>query len=262
MVRPYNRSATGINSMLIKTLCLAEPPAGASAAIDAAADAAAQQLPGLRQLVVQRVLRHIPTDYMDNDRPYNGVSAEADRIGMILAFEFADARAAALASGAAAWARLTTALRALSPVLFMLDTVPNIPVPLHGGALDGGFRRWLLLTRKAGTPEAFREGWFGRHASLVRALPQLDGYVQGLVSARYDAAGAPVDYAAMPIDGIAEVCFADEAAMNASYACDARLPLRDDGRELMARVSTLLVQGRAHRAQQAAGDAAASRGQA
>jgi len=81
----------------------------------------------------------------------------------------------------------------------------------------------------------------------VRELPQLDGYVQGLVSARYDAAGAPVDYAAMPIDGIAEVCFADEAAMNASYASDARLPLRDDGRELMARVSTLLVQGRAYR---------------
>ena len=31
--------------------------------------------------------------------------------------------------------------------------------------------------------------------------------------------------------------------MNSSYASDARLPLRDDGRELLGRITTLLVQG-------------------
>jgi hypothetical protein len=46
------------------------------------------------------------------------------------------------------------------------------------------------------------------------------------------------------IDGIAEVCFADEAAMDTSYAADARLPLKNDGRELNARVGTLLVLAR------------------
>ena len=78
----------------------------------------------------------------------------------------------------------------------------------------------------------------------MKRLPRLDGYVQNLVTARYNAQGKPVDHGQLPIDGIAEVCYADEAAMVESYASDARLPLRDDGAELNARVSTILVEGR------------------
>ena len=235
--------------MLIKTLCLALPSSAAESdvalRIDAAADRAVSQVSGVQQVIVNRVLRHIPTDYVDNDRAYNGVTAEADRIALTLALEFADAEAAAQAVASSAWHGFMDGVCAAATPLFTLDTVPNVPVPLRGAAVDGGFRRWLLLTRRAATPAAFRDGWFGRHASLVRHLPLLEGYVQGLVGARYDAEGAAVAYEAMPIDGIAEVCFADEAAMATSYASDARLPLRDDGRDLMDRVSTLLVQGRA-----------------
>lgn len=231
--------------MLIKTMCLAVPPADPAVPgrIERAAADAAKGIPGVRRAVVQRVLRHIPTDYVDNDRAYNGVTAEADRIGMTVAFEFDDAAAAQRALQDPAWGAFMAAVRVVAQPLFDLDAEPNIPVAQTGGAADGGFRRWLLLTRKATTPEAFRDGWFGRHASLVKLLPRLDGYVQGLVTARHDAEGRPVDYRAMPIDGIAEVCFADEAAMNASYADDARIALRDDGRDLMQRVSSLLVQG-------------------
>jgi hypothetical protein len=233
--------------MLTKTLCFASRSDASLAALEDAAGTAARDIPGLAQVVVHRVLRQIPTDYVDNDRSYHGVTAEADMIALIAAVDFADGPAAAGAMRDAAWARFLEAAQTAARPLFALDTTPNIPVPLRGGAVDGGFRRWLLLTRKAATQDAFRAAWFGRHADLVRHLPGLDGYVQGLVGARYDAAGAPVDHTAMPIDGIAEVCFADEAAMNASYASHARLPLRDDGRELMTRVSTLLVQGRPFR---------------
>ncbi len=35
--------------------------------------------------------------------------------------------------------------------------------------------------------------------------------------------------------------------MNATYTSEARLPLRDDGRALLGRITTLLVQGEAWR---------------
>lgn len=234
--------------MLIKTLCLASRVgADAPAALGAAAQAALRSLPGLRQVQVNRVVRQIPTDYIDNDRPYSGVVAQADSIDVALDLWFADAATAAQAAAAPAWAALMQGVQAAADMLFALDSEPHIPVPLKNSSEDGGFRRWLLLTRKPATREAFREAWFIRHANFVKELPLLDGYVQNLVSARYDAAGKPVPYEALPIDGIAEVCYADEAAMNTSYASPEREPLKGDGAALNARVSTLLVQGRVYR---------------
>lgn len=242
--------------MLTKTLCLAtRAGADGPAALGAAAQAALRDLPGLRQAQVNRVLRQIPTDYIDNDRPYRGVVAQADAIDAVLELWFADAGAAAQAAASPAWAALMREVRATADLLFTLDSEPHIPVPLKNASVDGGFRRWLLLTRKAATPGAFREAWFVRHANFVRELPLLDGYVQNLVCARYGAAGQPVPYEALPIDGIAEVCYADEAAMDASYASPAREPLKGDGAALNARVSTLLVQGRVYRRAGGAGAA-------
>lgn len=232
--------------MFVKTLCLAAslPLPDTVASLELAARHALRDVPGLRQAQVNRVVRHVPTDYIANDRPYRGVVAQADDIDATIDLHFDDAPAARIAIDSSAWGALTKNVQQSARLLFALDSEPNLPVPLQGGAVDGGFRRWLLLTRKAATREGFRDAWFGRHASLVRHLPMLDGYVQNLVSARYDAEGRPADYDALPIDGVAEVCFTDEAAMNASYASDARLPLKDDGRDLNARVSTVLVQGK------------------
>ena len=103
----------------------------------------------------------------------------------------------------------------------------------------------MLLARNSATQEQFRDAWFGRHAQLVKQLPQIDGYLQNLVTARYDAASRPVGYDELPINGVAELCFASESAMNASYTSDARLPLRDDARELLVRITTVLVQSEA-----------------
>lgn len=232
--------------MLIKTLCLAasQPAPAAADALEGMAAHALREVPGLQRAQVNRVVRHVPTDYIENDRPYAGVVAQADAIDVSLDLHFAHAAAVRQAVESPAWAALMEGIQGVARVLFALDSEPNVPVPLRHGAMEGGFRRWLLLTRKAATRDDFRDAWFGRHARLVKHLPLLEGYVQNLVTARYDAAGRPVAHESLPIDGIAEVCFADEVAMNTSYASDARLPLRDDGRELAARVSTLLVQGR------------------
>jgi hypothetical protein len=232
--------------MLIKTLCLAasQPTSAAADALERLAAQALREMPGLQQVQVNRVVRHVPTDYIENDRPYGGVVAEADAIGASMDLHFGDPAVAQQAMSSPAWAALTEGIQGVGRLLFVLDSEPNVPVALRSGAVDGGFRRWLLLTRKAATREAFRDAWFGRHASLVRHLPLLDGYVQNLVSARYDASGRPLAYERLPIDGVAEVCFADEEAMNRSYGSEARLPLKDDGRELNERVSTILVQGK------------------
>lgn len=231
--------------MTLKTLCLAALRPVPQAA-DAVEQAARQHLlgqAGVTRIGLNRVVRHVPTDYIANDKPYGGVVAEADDIALVLDVHLADADAAAALAAGAAWRDFLQAIAPAARPLFTLDSEANVPVPLRAQSVQGGFRRWLLLTRKAATPEAFREAWFVRHADLVRRLPHLDGYVQNLVSARYDATGQAVPYETLPIDGIAEVCYADEAAMTASYASDARLPLRDDGAELNARVSTVLVSG-------------------
>lgn len=234
--------------MLIKTYCLAPARRDARAAgvlLRTAAQALLGSTPGLRQVQCLRALRHIPTDSVDNKGSHSGVTAEADAIDSVLELYFDDAAAARACMAQLSWSVFLEQVRAAAPVLFSLDTVPNIPIAPRGAAAAGGFRRWMLLARKAATQEQFRDAWFGRHADLVKQLPRVDGYLQNLVVTRYDASGREVGYDAMPIDGVAELCFADEAAMNACYASDARLPLRDDGRELLGRINTLLVQGEA-----------------
>lgn len=236
--------------MLIKTLCLGTPPAGeaaATAALRAAAARLARESSGLREVQCLRVLRHIPTDSLNDQKSHNGVVPEADGLALVLEFYFDSEAAARAVAASPAWQAFRADVGAAAPVLFALDTQPNIPIAPAGAARDGGFRRWMLLARKAATPEQFRDAWFGRHADLVKQLPHVDGYLQNLVVAREDGSGAAADYARLPIDGIAELCFADEAAMNASYASGARLPLRDDGRDLLGRITTVLVQGEAWR---------------
>jgi hypothetical protein len=232
--------------MSMRTVCLAAlgPVREVTETVERAAR---EHLAGVAKVLhigLHRVVRHVPTDYIANDRPYGGVVAEADDIGAILDLHFHNAEAGAEVMASAAWQNFLLAIAPAARPLFSLDSDANIPVPLRAGAVQGGFRRWLLLTRKPATPEAFREAWFVRHANLVKHLPRLDGYVQNLVNARYNAQGKAVPYSALPIDGIAEVCYADESAMVESYASDARLPLRDDGAELNARVSTILVDGK------------------
>lgn len=232
--------------MSMKTVCLAalRPLPEVTETVERAAREHLAGVDDVRRIGLHRVVRHVPTDYIANDRSYGGVVAEADDIGAILDLHLSHAEAGATVVASPAWQDFLLAIAPVARPLFSLDSEANIPVPLRAGSLKGGFRRWLLLTRKAASPDTFREAWFVRHANLVKRLPRLDGYVQNLVTARYNAQGKPVDHGQLPIDGIAEVCYADEAAMVESYASDARLPLRDDGAELNARVSTILVEGR------------------
>ncbi|WP_179106919.1 EthD domain-containing protein [Variovorax sp. KK3] len=212
---------------------------------DAAVRAALPRLPRPPQsrTHVYRVLRHIPTDSVSADQARRSIAPGAERLHTIVEFAFADEAARVEARQSATCREFDAAVQASGERLFAFDTAPNVPIEPARGAAQGGFRRWMLLQRAAPSPAAFREGWFGRHADLVKRLPQVDGYVQHLVVARFGPDGRAVDEDTLAVDGIAELCFADEAAMTASYASDARLPLRDDGRALLGGIVTLLVHG-------------------
>jgi hypothetical protein len=141
------------------------------------------------------------------------------------------------------WQAFEASLIGSGELLFGFESHANVPIAPVRGAVNGGFRRWMLLKRAADGVDAFRQAWFGRHAQLVQRLPHVEGYVQQLVTAHQGADGAPVPYDQLQVDGIAQLCYADEAAMGASYASEARLPLRDDGLALLAGNITYLVQG-------------------
>jgi hypothetical protein len=210
-----------------------------------AGDTALQALPRLPNAWIHlyRVLRHIPTDSVTQEQARRPIAPGAERIRAIVECSFADAAAQAEALAGAPWRAFGDALDASGEGLFAFDAEARVPVPFTRGAADGGFRRWMLLRRAAVRPSDFRDAWFGRHADLVKRLPRVDGYVQNLVTARYGPDGQATDEGSLAVDGIAELCFADEAAMLQAYASDARLPLRDDGRALLAGNVTLLVQG-------------------
>ncbi|MDQ7954949.1 MAG: EthD domain-containing protein [Pseudomonadota bacterium] len=209
---------------------------------DAAVRAALPLLPGA-QVHVYRVLRHIPTDSVTEDQARRPIVPDAERIHTVVECSFADPAAQARAQAGEQWRAFTAAVEESGERLYAFDVFSNVPIAPVQGAAEGGFRRWMLLRRAAADPEAFRDAWFGRHADLVKQLPGVDGYVQHLVTARFGADGRPADEDSLRVDGIAEVCFADERAMLESYATDARLPLRDDGRALLAGIVTLLVHG-------------------
>lgn len=217
--------------MLVKTYCLRS---------DRAVRAAP---PPSHDALLYRVLRHIPTDSVRAEQAGTAMAPGADRIGAVLECAFADAATQERAAADPVWRAFEVALREAGELVFALDTLSKVPIAPRGAARDGGFRRWMLLKRAAPDAGAFRDAWFGRHAQLVSALPRVDGYSQNLVVARFDARLAPVPRDALQVDGIAALCFADEAAMLDAYASPARLPLRDDGRALLAGNVTLLVQG-------------------
>jgi hypothetical protein len=189
-----------------------------------------------REVHVHRVLRRIPTDSIAAEQAHVPLAPGAHDIGAIVECSFESDAHAQLP-------RALATLRGAGELLFGFEMLRNAPIAATPEAAAGGFRRWMLLRRAAAGHETFRQAWSGRHARLVRALPRVDGYFQDLVTSRFDARGEPLAYEALPVDGVAQLCYADEVAMTASYASDARAPLREDGRALHSGNVTYLVEG-------------------
>ncbi len=104
-------------------------------------------------------------------------------------------------------------------------------------------KRMSLLTRRPDvTPERFREHWFGLHADFVKRIPDVRGYVQNLwLGPGPNPLRPPGPH---KIDGIVELWFDDEAAMNGAFASKRGAELMADGRLFIETVTTFVVEER------------------
>lgn len=98
-----------------------------------------------------------------------------------------------------------------------------------------------LLTRKDGwTHEQFMRHWIDIHAPLAHAVPGLRRYVQNHISGertRADIAATDVE-----IDGIAELWFDDQAALEAAARSLEMKALHDDGARFIGRIKSYIVE--------------------
>ena len=104
-------------------------------------------------------------------------------------------------------------------------------------------KRMSFLTRPPGiSPERFRHEWFEVHGELVKQFPTLLGYRQNLILSRQAPPGTEAVYDAIPADGIVEMWFRDEAALQQSFAGEAAVRSQAHARDFIAEITPFLVE--------------------
>jgi uncharacterized protein (TIGR02118 family) len=98
-----------------------------------------------------------------------------------------------------------------------------------------------LLTRKDGiTHEEFVRHWLEIHAKLAHAVPGIRRYVQSHITgtrARPDIPDTDVE-----VDGIAELWFDDQEALQRAAASPEMKRLTDDGALFIGRIKTYVIE--------------------
>lgn len=108
-------------------------------------------------------------------------------------------------------------------------------------------KRMSLLTRTPGTSAADFEASWREHADLVRTMPGVAGYVQNVVVGRSlerDGKSGRLDaeYADLPIDGIVELWFADEQALQRAFDSPQGQRTMAHARTFLDHITTYLVE--------------------
>jgi uncharacterized protein (TIGR02118 family) len=98
-----------------------------------------------------------------------------------------------------------------------------------------------LLTRKSGcTHEQFTKHWVGTHAPLAHKVPGLRRYVQNHI--RRERTRADIEATAVEIDGIAELWFDDQAALETASRTPEMKALHADGALFIGRIKSYIVE--------------------
>jgi uncharacterized protein (TIGR02118 family) len=98
-----------------------------------------------------------------------------------------------------------------------------------------------LLTRKPGwTHEQFMKHWVEVHAPLAHGIPGLRRYVQNHIAGERTRADIPAHELA--IDGIAELWFDDEAALQKAAQSPEMKALHADGALFIGRIKSYIVE--------------------
>lgn len=98
-----------------------------------------------------------------------------------------------------------------------------------------------LLTRKPGwTRERFMQHWVETHAPLARQVPGLRRYVQNHIVG--ERRRADIEETAVDVDGIAELWFDDQAALEAASRTPEMKALHADGALFIGRLKSYTVE--------------------
>lgn len=194
----------------------------------------AARLPGLSAYHQNHIVdrRQLGVDHRRGGWDIDGISE--------LWFASEDAMDAAIASDA------YQAVRDDSPAFLARTRVVAVeqrtPVPFTNPS-GGWIKRMSFLRRHDHvTPEDFRREWFDVHAGLVKAFPTLLGYRQNLILRREDEPGSISGYDAVPADGIVEMWFANEEALQASFGSPAATRSQAHAHDFIAEITPFLVQ--------------------
>ena len=98
-----------------------------------------------------------------------------------------------------------------------------------------------LLTRKSGwTHEQFMKHWLGTHAPLAHKVPGLRRYVQNHISG--ERTRADIEAINVEIDGVAELWFDDQAALETASRTPEMKALHADGALFIGRIKSYIVE--------------------
>ena len=98
-----------------------------------------------------------------------------------------------------------------------------------------------LLTRKSGwTHEQFMKHWVGTHAPLAHKVPGLRRYVQNHILG--ERTRTDIEATAVEIDGIAELWFDDQAALETAARTPEMKALHADGALFIGRIKSWVVE--------------------
>jgi len=97
-----------------------------------------------------------------------------------------------------------------------------------------------LLTRKPSlTHEAFVDHWLNVHGPLALAVPGIRRYVQSHIAGTRTRPDIPET--AVEVDGIAEIWYDDEEAMQRAAASPEMKRLTDDGALIISQIKSYII---------------------
>lgn len=198
----------------------------------------AARAPGLREYwqnrVVDREQRGI--EFPRGAWAFDGLSQ--------LSFDDVGEAGRAFGSGAVAADLIADEARFLGG-LHIVTAEPSVVVPLPPPAERARLlKRMSIITRSPGLTEAdFRREW-RLHADHVRQMPGVSAYRQNAVVGRELVKGTPCSHEDLPIDGIVELWFRDEASLQAAFGSPEGRTTMAHARSFLGEITAFLVEER------------------
>ncbi|PZW37741.1 uncharacterized protein (TIGR02118 family) [Humitalea rosea] len=115
-----------------------------------------------------------------------------------------------------------------------------LAMPAESGPM---IKRMSFIARRPGIDDArFRHEWLEVHGPLVRGFPGLVAYTQNHILDREAVPGTSCPREALPIDGLVEMWFRDEAALQAAFASPAGQETMRHAQTFLGEITTFLVE--------------------